>query len=141
MALEDKLLELRKSNGYTQEQLADKLGVTRQAISRWEQGETTPDVTTLKKLCRLYDVSSDDLIFGKTNEDTVLGLRDLLKDDSNFKRYLFIAICYGFGWIGAMNSLLSAVTFKQQFFSAIWVALASGLVVYYIRKARQEHNA
>ena len=47
MKLSDKIVGLRKSNGMSQEELADKLGVSRQAISRWEMGTAMPDATNI----------------------------------------------------------------------------------------------
>ena len=50
MILADKIIRLRKKNGWSQEELAEKVFVTRQAVSRWENGETTPNTETLKLL-------------------------------------------------------------------------------------------
>jgi len=58
----EKLIQLRKQKGYSQESLAEKLDVSRQAISRWENGETTPDMSVLIKLCEVYSISADYLI-------------------------------------------------------------------------------
>ncbi len=57
-----RLAELRKRRGYSQEALAEKLGLSRQAISKWERGESSPDTDTLIELARLYGVSLDELI-------------------------------------------------------------------------------
>lgn len=54
MKLSDKIVRLRKSNGMSQEELADKLGVSRQAISRWEMGTAMPDATNILQLSRLF---------------------------------------------------------------------------------------
>ena len=62
METKDVILELRTKNGLSQEELADKLFVTRQAVSRWESGETTPNAQTLKTLSRLFDVSVNTLL-------------------------------------------------------------------------------
>lgn len=56
------LLELRTKNGLTQEELAEKVFVTRQAVSRWETGETQPNVDTLKLLSKLFNVSINTLL-------------------------------------------------------------------------------
>ena len=57
-----RLADLRKRRGYSQEALAEKLGLSRQAISKWERGESSPDTDTLIALARLYGVSLDELI-------------------------------------------------------------------------------
>lgn len=56
------IAELRTKNGMSQDQLAEKVFVTRQAVSRWETGETTPNTETLKQLSRLFDVSINTLL-------------------------------------------------------------------------------
>ena len=62
METKDILLELRTKKGFSQEELAEKIFVTRQAVSRWENGETTPNTETLKLLSKLYDVSINTLL-------------------------------------------------------------------------------
>ena len=62
METKEILQELRKKHGLTQDELAEKVFVTRQAVSRWESGDTTPNVDTLKLLSRLYDVSINTLL-------------------------------------------------------------------------------
>ena len=62
METKEILLELRKKKHLTQDELAEKLFVTRQAVSRWEAGETTPNVETLKLLSKLFDVSINTLL-------------------------------------------------------------------------------
>lgn len=56
------LSQLRAKSGLSQDQLAEKVFVTRQAVSRWETGETTPNVETLKLLSKLFDVSINTLL-------------------------------------------------------------------------------
>ena len=58
----DVILELRTKSGLSQEELAEKIFVTRQAVSRWENGETQPNIETLKMLSRLFDVSINTLL-------------------------------------------------------------------------------
>lgn len=57
-----RLFEYRKANGYSQEELAEKIGVSRQAISKWERGESSPDTENLIALSRLYNVTIDEMI-------------------------------------------------------------------------------
>lgn len=53
---------LRKRNGLTQEQLAEKLKISRQAIAKWESGENTPDLTNCLALAKIFGVTLDDLV-------------------------------------------------------------------------------
>ena len=62
----ERLQKIRKEHGYSQEQLADELGVSRQAVSKWERGEASPDTDNLIALARLYGISIDYLLFEKT---------------------------------------------------------------------------
>ena len=62
METKDVLLKLRTERGLSQDALAEKLHVTRQAVSRWETGETTPNTETLKLLSAFFDVSINTLL-------------------------------------------------------------------------------
>lgn len=62
METKDIILTLRTQNGLSQEELAEKVFVTRQAVSRWETGETTPNTETLKLLSKLFDISINTLL-------------------------------------------------------------------------------
>ena len=62
MKTKDVILELRMKRGLSQDELAEKLFVTRQAVSRWETGETIPNTETLKLLSKLFDVSINTLL-------------------------------------------------------------------------------
>ena len=62
METKEILLKLRNKAGLSQEELAEKVYVTRQAVSRWETGETLPNTETLKQLSRLYNVSINTLL-------------------------------------------------------------------------------
>ena len=62
MDTKDVLFKLRTQKGLSQDELAEKVFVTRQAVSRWENGETTPNTQTLKLLSKLFDVSINTLL-------------------------------------------------------------------------------
>ena len=62
MDTKDVILELRIKKGLSQEELAEKIYVTRQAVSRWENGETIPNTETLKLLSKFFDVSINTLL-------------------------------------------------------------------------------
>ena len=62
MSMGARLAKARRNQNLTQEQLAETLGVTRQAVAKWELGETTPDVLHCDALAELYGVSLDDLL-------------------------------------------------------------------------------
>ncbi|MBQ9910536.1 MAG: helix-turn-helix domain-containing protein [Lachnospiraceae bacterium] len=60
--LKDNLIILRKLNGYSQEQIAEKIGISRQAYAKWESGATVPDVEKAAALASVYGVSLDNLM-------------------------------------------------------------------------------
>ena len=62
MILAEKITLLRKKNGWSQEELAEKIGVSRQAISKWESAQSTPDLKRVLDLAGLFDVSTDVLL-------------------------------------------------------------------------------
>lgn len=66
-----RLADRRRAAGFTQEELAEKLGVSRQAVSKWECSESSPDTDNLISLARLYDVSLDDLLYTDVERDCV----------------------------------------------------------------------
>ena len=62
MSTKDVIYELRTKNHLSQDELAEKVFVTRQAVSRWETGETVPNTETLKLLSKLFNVSINTLL-------------------------------------------------------------------------------
>ncbi len=67
--LQEKIFELRKKGGMSQEELAEKLGVSRQSVSKWESGASTPDLDKIVELSRLFEVSTDYLIKDESSAD------------------------------------------------------------------------
>lgn len=62
MILADKIIDLRKKNGWSQEELAEKLGVSRQAVSKWESAQSVPDMGRVVQMSELFGVSTDYLL-------------------------------------------------------------------------------
>ena len=62
MEIGKKIMNLRKEKGLSQEELAEKVGVARQTISKWELGETSPDLKQAKELSKIFNVSLDELV-------------------------------------------------------------------------------
>ena len=79
----DRLVKLRKKYGYSQEELADKLGLSRQAVSKWERAEASPDTDNLICLAKLYGVSLDELL--ATDEDIDTIVKEQVKEDEEKK--------------------------------------------------------
>lgn len=81
MSLQDKLKLLRKQNGYSQEELADKMGIARQTISKWENGQAVPELSGLILLSELYGVTIDRMV--KENDDCNISLCPETNTDIN----------------------------------------------------------
>lgn len=69
MDFNNKLYELRKQKGFSQEELANRLNVSRQTISKWEVGESTPDMENLVAISELFEISLDELVLDKVPEE------------------------------------------------------------------------
>ena len=102
METKDVILDLRKKSGFSQDELAEKVFVTRQAVSRWETGETVPNTETLKLLSKLFDVSINTLLgspqklfcqcCGMPLEDEIIG-----KDKDGTPNESYCKWCYADG--------------------------------------------
>lgn len=85
MEINKKLLELRKAKNLSQERLAELLDVTRQTVSKWETGQSVPDLDKIPLICDIYGISADELISGKTKTTVV-------KNHDNYKNNKAMAI-------------------------------------------------
>ena len=65
MGLAEMIAKLRKKCGFSQEELGEKLDVSRQAVSKWESGQAVPELEKLKEMCRIFEVSMDELLGGE----------------------------------------------------------------------------
>ncbi len=77
-----RLQKLRKANGYSQEVLAGKLGVSRQSVSKWERAEASPDIDNLLLLSKIYGISVDDLLDTEKDKVVIQNPNDKPKDFS-----------------------------------------------------------
>ncbi|MDE6274533.1 MAG: helix-turn-helix domain-containing protein, partial [Clostridiales bacterium] len=69
MTTGQKIYECRKKAGMTQEELADRLGVSRQAVSKWESDMAFPETEKILELCKLFSLSADELLFGQAQAE------------------------------------------------------------------------
>ena len=70
MEMNERIAAARRAAGMSQEQLGEALGVSRQAVSKWESGQTKPDLDTVSKMCELFHLSADYLLLGKEDNKT-----------------------------------------------------------------------
>ncbi len=135
MTLYEKIIALRKSNGMTQEQLAEKLNVSRQAVSRWESGSASPDASNILQLSKLFGVTADYLLNDDYKSD-----RDLppVRETAEYfeikikkdKRFLLIS---GICWIIAAFSFLFAAidTLNPVFLILVLVDVILACIMFY----------
>lgn len=71
LAFKKQLVQLRKAAGISQDELATKLFVSRQAISKWETGESVPDLIKVSEIAQYFGVSLDELVWGLTSQENV----------------------------------------------------------------------
>ena len=101
MKLQDKLIELRKEKNWSQEDLAEKLDVSRQAISRWENGTALPDAQNILRISKLFDVTADYLLnddhegdmLASADETQTEEVNPPIKKEKPLYLYLIPAIC------------------------------------------------
>ena len=89
MKFNEKLVKLRKENLLSQEELAEKLGVTRQTISKWELEQTTPDMDKLSQIAKLFNVSVDELL---NESDEPIKTKENIGEKKNVRPIIIISI-------------------------------------------------
>lgn len=83
----EKLIKLRKASGLSQEELGDKLNVARQTVSKWELGETTPEMDKLEELSNLFEISIDELVKDSSVPNIITKEMNQEKIDSLYKDF------------------------------------------------------
>jgi transcriptional regulator with XRE-family HTH domain len=76
MKLGERLYNYRKKVGISQEDMASKLNVTRQTVSKWETDQTLPDLDKIESICELFNISTDELLKGKKEEVNTLNITE-----------------------------------------------------------------
>ena len=99
MKLSDKLITLRKENGWSQEDFAEKLDVSRQAISRWENGTALPDAQNILQISKLFNVTADYLLNDDYNEEANISAVEISAEETKplarKKKHLhWLSICF-----------------------------------------------
>ena len=136
MNISERLFNLRKNKKLSQEELANILGVSRQTISKWETGESTPDFDKIIPLCEFYGITSDELLSGK--KDIVEAKKE--ENRNNFARNMAIAI--GLYIISVVFVVVADEIFNQEIIGItlffIVNAIATSLIVYSSIKYKSE---
>ena len=135
MKLPDKIIKLRKENGWSQEDFAEKLNVSRQAISRWENGTALPDAQNILQISEQFHVSTDYLLnedYKSDRDIPVVETTTQETEDSLLKKkrlHLIAAICFTVSWFCALMGVVNSTTNTQFALSSFMLALCVGNAV------------
>lgn len=115
MIFKEKLLELRKQKGWSQEELGNNLDVSRQTISKWESGQSTPEMEKLVKISEIFEISLDELIIGIKNEvkDSVEENKDDKPKKSKIKIVFMVLL------ILLLLLFFGVITYRVSYFKKI----------------------
>lgn len=143
MKLSDKIIQLRKSNGWSQEDLAEKLNVSRQAISRWEGATAQPDATNILQLSKLFGVTTDYLLNDEYESDNDLPKVKEVKS-AGFHQIMIFMITLEVMIL--IIQFIATIILQNTFFSVLsfipFVAIIGGFEYsYQKRKSEANENA
>ncbi|UYW67772.1 helix-turn-helix domain-containing protein [Bacillus cereus] len=122
MSLGEQLKKLRESKGFSQEDVAKKIGVTRQAVYKWENDKSCPDIDNLILLSEMYNVTLDELIKGNQNIKEKIHINE---EDEDFEKENEFGFYIGFGLLimsafidyeGIQKMLLGIALFMMVFY-------------------------
>ncbi|MEG0076391.1 MAG: helix-turn-helix transcriptional regulator [Anaerorhabdus sp.] len=134
MKFNEKLLKLRKEKGYSQEELAQMLGVSRQAISKWEVSDSYPEIENVLEISKLFQVSTDYLLNDQQEEMNVL------KKEREKKHYGFLLGVI----ISVIGLIFSAMGwYENQTFREISIGIIiqlGGVVTYELLKGNRSKD-
>ena len=135
MTLAEKIVSLRKAHGWSQEDFAEKLNVSRQAISRWENGTALPDAQNILQISKLFEVTTDYLLNEDYESDTdIPAVQTATKEKEDLfskkkRLHLIAAICFTISVFCSLMGLVSSTNDIQLGLSCFTLALCAGNAV------------
>lgn len=142
MTIGNKLYDLRKSLNLSQEEVANKLNVSRQTISKWETDQSTPDFDKIAPLCELYEVSSDELLNLNTTRHTENKEKSIEKSKRN--KALVIALSTSLYFLGIIYVILASEVWLlndaliASGFLGIYMVSTAILIYYFVSQPNEE---
>lgn len=147
----NRLQQLRKMNGYSQDVLAEKLGVSRQSVSKWERAEASPDTDNLIALAQVYGLSLDELLdtskdvvkisTSKNKKDYGSKLKSLLSKANDFGLYPNAArAMFKFPFPVLLIIIYIALSFVTEMWHPLWIMFLTIPVYYRIAIALKAQN-
>ena len=135
MKLPDKIIQHRKANGWSQEDFAEKMDVSRQAISRWENGTALPDAQNILQISKLFHVTTDYLLNDDYESDSDLPAIKTATEETEAlfskkkHQHLVAAICFTISVFCALMGAVNSTNDIQFALSCFMLALCSGNAV------------
>ena len=130
MKLAEKLFELRKEKGWSQEKLAEQINVSRQSISKWESGQVLPEIEKIIELSKIFQVTTDYLLLDENSEKGSKAVI-LEEDKDNYykevKSFGLWQVIYVFVLALAIYLFLAGSSFPSEF--AVWIWLTFVLLI------------
>lgn len=131
MSIDKILIKLRKEKNLSQEEVADKLNVTRQTVSKWETGQSTPDFDKIKPICELFEISADELLNGNVKEKKL----KLENNSKNIKKTKMLVVGIFLYFVSAFWIMIAipVLNINPVVSSAIFIlicGLATSIIVY-----------
>lgn len=127
MTIGKRISELRKKYSYSQEYIASQLGVSRQAVSKWETDQTAPDTNNLIALAKLFDVSVEYLAIGNVKEEENIHVeKKVVSETRRIIGYIFLGV-------GMMTGGLGLILFKELLYLAA-LLIFTGILCIVVKK-------
>lgn len=144
MDLTEKLLNLRKANSLTQEQLAEQLGVSRQSVSKWESGQAVPELDKIIAICDIFHISADyllkpsdmDILSVKTEmlEKQQKSLEDTIHKKEK-KKHIILGCISIYLIAFAVIMLIEQISWENDFLWNIFPGLTLHIIVLFVATA------
>jgi len=146
MKLAEKLFELRKEKGWSQEKLAEQINVSRQSISKWESGQVLPEIEKIIEISKIFQVTTDYLLLDESIEKVSTAVI-LEEDKDNYykkvKSFGLWQVIYIFVLALAIYLFLAGSSFPAEFTALIWLTfvllIASAIAINKALKIKQKY--
>lgn len=139
MAFSENLQFIRAEHGVTQEQLAEQLGVSRQSVSKWEGGQSFPEMDTLLRICDLYAVNLDILLRGDLRESVVTDTAHYDSFMNSFAKRIALAVGGIIGGVALMMALV-ALGVPEMIAGGLFLLIVAVAVVVFIASGVEHDN-
>lgn len=133
MEIAERIQSLRKSKGLSQEELADKIGVSRQAVSKWESAQSTPDIDKIILISEYFEVTTDYIIKGT----------EPLADAANKKTIHSLYICFSLVFAtlaGLWSFTANRFTYSECFFIVLAGAVVGAGIGFIFQTVRNSYK-